>query len=415
MPILIKMNLGCNFECEYCYQKPIRKLKDKEWNLKRVKETIRNLILTMPRGSNQQIVVHGGEPLTMPINILEQLLALSYELTGKSSIQTNGYLITDKHIELFKKYKTSVGISVDGPFQCNVLRGKGNLKDRKKQTERVLKNLNNLVEAGVSTSVITVVHKKNAIGINRDLLKSFILDLHKKGIHGRLNPCGTDDPEISLTIEEAIDFYTDMYKFMEENGIYGWSPFIDILNSLQRKSCVCTFSGCDPYCTPSAISVLHDGSLGVCLRLYNDGKVYLRDTTPTSMRTQLLKETECKGCKWFDYCKGGCSGLSINSDWRHKDRFCEVYKALFELAHNTLKFVGIHPPSVSQISRSRYEHLDHGIRHLDSDIENDHTDGIKHSDTGTTHLDSNFYSKSDHSDGERHVDGPIEHLDSNWR
>jgi len=49
-----------------------------------------------------------------------------------------GYLIDQDFIEIFKKYKTSVGLSIDGPWPCNELRGIGSREDRKKQTEKIL-------------------------------------------------------------------------------------------------------------------------------------------------------------------------------------------------------------------------------------------------------------------------------------
>jgi len=401
--ILIKMNLGCNFRCEYCYQRMLRekKIDRKEWDLEAVKNTIKNI----SNSSKEQIVLHGGEPLTLPIEQIEELLKLSYDLTGRSGIQTNGYLINDDVIELFKKYKTSVGLSIDGPFPCNELRGIGDMKERKKQTATIINNLMRLNEENVPVSVITVVHKKNAIGERRELLKYFILDLHNKKIGGRLNICHSGNPEIDLTTDEAKDFYLDMLDFMIDNEIIGWSPFRDIINSLTGKQdVVCLFRSCNPLCTPSCKTVLYDGSVGVCIRLYNKGEVYLRSESSRNIRDEILQQTDCKDCKWWNHCYGGCPGMAIDGDWRNKDRNCEVYKALFERLSKITRFIGIRSPCVKSKS-------------LKKEFGESHLDGVEHIDGGYRHLDSNYLPKgsSNHSDGIEHLDGNLKHLDSDLR
>jgi len=53
----------------------------------------------------------GGEPLLTDIKTIEELWKFGFQKYGRNGIQTNGTLITDEHIELFKKYNVSVGVS----------------------------------------------------------------------------------------------------------------------------------------------------------------------------------------------------------------------------------------------------------------------------------------------------------------
>ena len=62
-----------------------------------------------------EFTVFGGEPLLAPIEHLEEVWKFGFERYGKNGIQTNGTLITDQHIDLFKRYNVQIGISVDGP------------------------------------------------------------------------------------------------------------------------------------------------------------------------------------------------------------------------------------------------------------------------------------------------------------
>ena len=245
-----------------------------------------------------RVGLHGGEPLYQDRKHIERGLQRGFEYDGRSAIQTNGYLIDDEIIGWFKKYKTGVGLSVDGPWPCNELRGFGTVKERKKQTLRVHRNLNRLVDAGGKPSVIAVIHKSNGTGDRIEIMKHWLLELHQKGIQGRLNPCMSGNPKIDLTQEETLHFYSEMYDFMLENGIDGFSPFKDIVNSLSDgERVVCVFKDCDPFYTVSCTTVLKDGAVGVCIKNYmNDEKIYLRDNRSYDLRARLLEQTDCKGC-----------------------------------------------------------------------------------------------------------------------
>lgn len=404
MPILLKMNLRCNFRCEYCYEKPIRP-EEEVIDHKEVEKTIRSLWEKQggkgkdgkPRKDDKgnycgpKVTLHGGEPTILPRKDFEKYLKLCYELTGSSGIQTNGILIDDDMIALFKKYKTHVGFSIDGPWPLNELRGTGTKSNRRKQTKRILKNLKKVRKEGITASVIAVIHKKNALGDRREILKQWVKELNGLKISGRLNPCCCGNPEIDLTPNEAVEAYTDLFDFMLEEGLGGWSPFKDIINSLKgERNVVCVYRNCDPFCTQSATSVLNDGGVGVCLRLYGDGKKYIRANEGSTIRSDVLEQTDCKDCEWWENCFGGCSGLSKDFDWRNKDRYCEVYKAMFEKASNIMKTFRIKAKDEQVKSRPSggYEHLDRGTKHLDSDMRGGHTDGNEHVDGDTRHLDS---------------------------
>ncbi len=410
MPILIKADLNCNFRCDYCYERPIRSENEKI-DLDAMKKTIRELYdegkkreddraKRQKRKPNKKhypkITLHGGEPTILPKPIFEEFLKLSYELSGQSGIQTNGYLIDDDHIEMFKKYNTHVGFSIDGPYSLNRFRGTGSKKDRRKQTEKIMATIDkimsterplqpnekprkdkegNIVLPKLRASVIAVIHKGNALGDNREIMKQWVKALDAKGIHGRLNPCCSGNSDIDLTPEEAADFYPDMFDFMLKNGIRGFSPFKDIKNSLiGEDEVVCVFKNCDPFCTSSATPVLKDGSVGVCLRLYGDGKKYLRGER-TNIRSAVLYETDCKGCEWWKHCYGGCTGLSIDWDWRNKDRYCLMYKTMFSKMHNALKALGVKLKKSEKGKATQPER------------KGDHTDGVVHYDGPWTHED----------------------------
>lgn len=433
--ILIKMSLLCNLACDYCYQWPIKPKEEQDIDYDAVEQKIREVHTE----TGSKIVLHGGEPLYQDKRVIERFLKLSHELSGCGSIQTNGTLIDEELIDMFKRYKVGVGVSIDGPWPLNELRGRGTKQERKQQTALALKNIDRLLDAEVPTSIIAVIHKKNATGDRIETMKQWVLNLHKKRISGRLNPLCSTDPELELTPMEAVHFYNEMFDFMMEHDITGWSPFRDMINAVVGDSnVVCVFRPCDPYFTPSATSILKDGSVGVCLRLYqDDGKMYRRLDKFNDIRSKILSQTDCKDCIYWKLCYGGCTGMAENFDWRNKDRYCEMYRSLFSRIVHMAQFMGTGIADSRQDDETDVslkdgwdgiEHNDKGIRHVDSDARKrpraSRGPPTRHSDS---HLDrehgDHMDAKGSHSDSHqdmhqntfRHADSDRRHEDSGPR
>jgi uncharacterized protein len=331
--LLIKPFLGCNLACKYCYQGSYRR-KHKP----RANYNLDLVLKKMEEFKDVEMTLHGGEPLAMPKKDVERILAKMYELQGRSSVQTNGVLIDEDYIQMFKKYNTHVGISFDGPGELSEFRGP--------RTYNLDKTIERLVKEGISTSIIIVISKSNA-GTDERLkkLKEYLLELGKLGVTGRINPCG-GAPDYELDEKRLIEVYLDLARFCLERNLR-WSPFTDIVWGLQGKSRVCVFSGCDPFSTPSAIVLLGDGSLTNCMRV-NQEYILLRHPVYMDIRIQILAETPqefggCKGCKYFTACYGGCPSIAIGNDWRNRTYHCSLWKALFQFFENVLNFVEYSP------------------------------------------------------------------------
>lgn len=107
----------CNLNCSYCYLPGRRnyKVMDDSVCTKLVKT-----ITSSKFGKNSTVCWHGGEPLTAGLKFYQNAFELfvkenTNNYSIKQSIQTNGIPINRKWIRLFRQYKVSVGISVDGP------------------------------------------------------------------------------------------------------------------------------------------------------------------------------------------------------------------------------------------------------------------------------------------------------------
>ena len=328
--LLIKPYLGCNLRCKYCYENDFRDKYKPKMNY-----SLKAILKRMEEFKDMDISLHGGEILTLPKKDIETLLAKSYELKGKSGIQTNATLIDDEFIKMFKKYKTSIGISWDGP---------GELSAYRPGTNKVGAIIERLVKENIPTSLIIVVSKANA-GTNQrlDKLKKYLLKLKQLNVCGRINPCyGALKYELSM--EKLKEVYLDLAKFCLENNLR-WSPFGDIVNGLKGKDRVCTFMGCDPFHTVSATTILNDGSLSNCMRTNQKG-ILLRHPAKYKTRNEILENIPqeyggCKGCKYWTACYGGCPSGAIDNDWRNRSYVCPLWKALFEFYEGILTYLDV--------------------------------------------------------------------------
>jgi len=331
---IIDACLRCNFEnrpegpCTYCYNtSPRRKFRGGKYT---DVEAIENLLRKeYPKGQGG-IILHGGEPLYMKEDVLEKLLKLSFELTGKSNVQTNGSLITDSKIKLFKKYKTHLGISIDGYWPANRWRGK-----TKKNTDLVIKNILKLKKSGVAVAVLMTLHRDNVVPERIKYMEKLILDLSKEKIPSKINLVYHPDPRIEIPIQQAKLAYLRLAEFVLDNNLPYIRPFESIVNALLGRRSECMFNECDPFCT-HATHVTPKGIPNLCGRFENE--VFCQGTFPTSVRWNILSQTDCKGCRYGGkVCFGGCPAVAKDWDWRNKDRFCEAYYALFEFFEKKLK------------------------------------------------------------------------------
>jgi uncharacterized protein len=124
--LTVNVTQVCNLHCKYCaaggngtYGDPVKRIA--------VTETIPSLqsfIAKVPRGEEFRLTFLGGEPLLYPEGI--EILAEEARRMGEENgvvvnftIVTNGTLFSQKNVDLIKKYRMDVTVSLDGPAEIN--------------------------------------------------------------------------------------------------------------------------------------------------------------------------------------------------------------------------------------------------------------------------------------------------------
>jgi len=341
MTIIVVPTEQCNFKCTYCFEpEDQRRGFDLLYNFERIKASLKDVWSGPYNGS--AVCLHGGEPLLANKTELERLMKLIYNLPwkcedgsikpkGAVSIVTNGSMIDDEIIALFKRYNVYVGLSCDGPPDLNVLRGPDPNDSRKTEEYnlKLVETMRKLRENGIPVSIMCILHRENASTIDKvKTLGAWMLWLKKMGINGgRMNPMYSDKySKLELTNDELYRAWSYFYRMNKEYDLR-WNPVMEMEKNLQEeKNSPCHFVGCDKFAT-CTLSIQPNGTIGNCDRTFSDG-LYLRSMDKSkSGRYEALAQTQCRACRYWQVCYGTCPEEGVGGDWRNKTRFCDaVYK-----------------------------------------------------------------------------------------
>lgn len=339
------MGVKCNIACQYCYQHPQRDVEEatsSKYDIELMKEAI------LKEGGDH-FTLFGGEALLVPLKDLDILWSWGYEQFGKNALQTNGSLISDKHIALFKKYKVSVGVSIDGPGALNDVRWAGSLERTRKHTQQSEAAIAKLCQEGLSPSIIITLHRGNVGNAKkRERIGEWIKELDEMGVRSaRLHLMEVETESIRvvyhLTEKENIETLLHFSQIEKELKVLKFDVFSEIEQLLKAKDngLSCVWTACDPYTTSAVRGVEGKGQRSNCGRTNKEGIDFVKSGLPTYVRYISLYHTPqelggCKGCRFFSMCKGHCPGTSLEGDWRSRTEHCNIWKTLFELTEQKM-------------------------------------------------------------------------------
>ena len=347
----------CNIACQYCYQHPERDAGNElhSYDLEKITGVLAK--------SKKLFTLFGGEPLMTPLPDLEKLLELGMRLHGGNNLQTNGALITERHIELFKTYNVRVGISVDGPGELNDVRWAGSLERTRRATERTHGAIRLLCASGRPPSLIITLHRNNATRDKFETMEAWLRELDDLGVRiARLHLLEIDDDQVrdkyALSTEENIEvisFFEDVERKLPH---LRFDMFTDMRNMLlgQDKRATCIWTGCDPYTTEAVQGLEGNGQISNCGRTNKDGVDFVKSDSQGFERYLALYQTPqddggCKDCRFFLMCKGQCPGTSVGGDWRNRTELCEVIKFVYGKLERELLDQGLYPLSAQPLRK----------------------------------------------------------------
>lgn len=343
----------CNIQCQYCYQNPQRDAGNipSRFDLEKMKAALERV------GSS--FTIFGGEPLLVPEPVLEELWAFGLSRFGTNGIQTNGTLINDRHIALFKRYRVNVGISIDGPEDLNDVRWAGTTVATREATARTHAAIERLVREGLTPSLIVTLHRGNATADKLPRMCDWFRYLDTLGItSARLHDLEIESPAIGakygLTTDEQIAAFVAFASLEASLRQLRFDVFTDMRRMLlgDDQHTTCVWNACDPYTTRAVQGVEGHGQRSNCGRTNKDGIDFVKADREGFERYLALYHAPqsaggCQGCRFFLLCKGQCPGGSINGDWRNRSSKCGLWMALYERFEAELVADGQTPISLS--------------------------------------------------------------------
>ena len=349
------LGVACNLSCHYCYQNPQRVAGNDrmKYDMDRMKaELLRH---------GRPFSLFGGEPLLMRFEDLEELLSWGFAQFGKTSIQTNGVLITERHIALFRRYKVDVGISIDGPGPLNDARWRQSLEETRLATVAVERVISRLCEERIPLGLIITMHRGNVTADKLPQMCEWLRRLDETGVRtARLHLLEVDESDVrsslALSSEENIAALTTFAELEPSLKNLRFDIYREIEDLLMGKddNATCTWRACDPYTTPAVQGVEGNGDTSNCGRTNKAGIGFIKSSHQGYERYLALQQTPqdrggCGGCRFFLMCKGQCPGTAIDGDWRNRTEHCTEWKHLFVELERRLIVEGKTPLTIQPV------------------------------------------------------------------
>lgn len=345
--VIFRPTNSCNLRCTYCYDKnnhkeTVNKLREKatEIFLKEENNILKTLSILFQDEKEPHIIFHGGEPLLIDTKVLDDFCEKIKKQTNVTfSIQTNGTLIDDKVIELFKKHNFKVGISLDG---CNEYQNASRIfPNGLNSFKTIIQKLKKLQDSNVKFGIIMSITKSHINGEKE--LYDFIGD---NNFSCNIRPVFSSDPKINvMSSEEYVKFFMNLFDiwFNDENKKVRTHQILELYQALKSEldsnfyERTCNNSN---RCFKDFISLDIYGNLYACNRLYGIDKFYYgnfkNDTLiDVNERIDLLLEERnnainksCSNCDLLDKCYGGCPAESYDmyKDILHPTEYCKIKK-----------------------------------------------------------------------------------------
>ncbi len=356
------LGVKCNIQCQYCYQNPQRDAANvlHQYDLPGIMRAI--------EAAGEPFTLFGGEPLLVPERDLEELWSWGYSRFGRNQIQTNGVLVNDEHIRMFKAYGVQVGVSVDGPGALNDVRWVGTLERTRAATEATHNAIRRLCAEGIPPALILTMHRGNGSPERLPLLFEWLLEIERMGVtSARLHLLEVEQGAIrekyAMSPEENLAMLESFLMFENERLT---TLRFDLFQEMRRllhgrdEVCSCVWAGCDPYTTRAVQGIEGNGQRSNCGRTNKDGIDFVKSESEGFERYIALYHTPqeylgCRECRFFLMCKGNCPGTSLEGDWRNRSEHCHVWMGLYERLEKEILDAGslplsLHPsrPAVEQ-------------------------------------------------------------------
>ena len=315
LSVLVKpSSSACNLGCSYCFyiaESAKRKIEDYGKMEFDTWLCVMNYIFSATTDNAQiSICFQGGEPTLIGIDFYRRALKLLDTYRGNRRIfyamQTNGTLLNDLWINLFKEYHFLLGISIDGIPSIH----DENRFDASKvgSYQRAIRGYHLAKKAGLDINVLTVV--TDPLVQNVDAFIQWLIDEEIEYV--QCIPCIDEDHR--LTPQYFASFIKRLFH-AKKIGLHTRIGNIEEIMQflLERTSAICGIAG---LCAMQSV-IEADGSIFPCdfyaIDQYCLGNVHrhsFEDIINHPSLEKFLADKDvpnmCKSCRYWSFCNGYC-------------------------------------------------------------------------------------------------------------
>jgi GeoRSP system radical SAM/SPASM protein len=311
----------CNFKCKHCYSRtdPSEELS---------KETLFSCIEKIVAAKVLSINFGGGEPL-----LRKDLLEIASFSSGRGlrvSMNSNGYLIDREQAAKLKAAGFSkVGISLDSHL-ADVHDGFRGIKG---SHQKAVAALAHLKEAGIKTSISTVICKINYTAVDELIAFAKQNGAHQLNFHNfKCSGLGySNKDELDLSAAEWKAFYQQAMKAKKETTGLEISLDDPIIASLGMQTDTASLVK-GSVCGKLSLNIKSNGDITPCGfipivigNIVKDDLKQVWDHSTVLDQMRNKKPTgKCASCGSYEDCLGGCSAraLALTGDFNNPDPHC---------------------------------------------------------------------------------------------
>lgn len=360
--LLIKPASGnCNLRCTYCFYTDVMdKRETKDYGMMSI-ETLELVVKKAMEAAegNCTIAFQGGEPTLIGLDFYKELIKIQdkykkYNVNITNAIQTNGMLINEEWAAFFAENNFLVGLSLDG---YEYIHDKLRIDAKQEGTyKKVMETARLFDQYKVEYNILTVVTANVAKSISK------IYKFYKSEGFNYLQFIPCLDPLYEERGKHSHSLTPELYgRFLKglfdewyrdvKSGEFIYERYFEnllqIMLGYYPEAC-----GRLGVCTKQNI-IEADGSVYPCdfyvLDQYKIGNLTVESFKDIDKKREeigfiepsLYKDPECKACKWYNLCYGGCrrDREPIVDQKASRNYFCRSYQDFFEYAFPRLQEV----------------------------------------------------------------------------
>lgn len=351
--VMMKPSSGmCNMTCDYCFYCDETQKRIQESYGFMSEETLKNIIRKTMINADVSVnyAYQGGEPTLRGIDFFKKAVELQKKYNRKNlqvnnAFQTNGLAIDEEWCRFFVENNFLVGVSIDGISEVHDAyrhdkKGGGTY-------QRIVRVTELMDDYGVAYNILTVVNQRTIENIN-----AIYKEYKKRGVKYQqyiacLDPLGNEHgkTEYGISAKQYGEFLVRLFELWYRDWKKNRQPYIRQFDNYIAMILGYPPEACDQRGICGVQYVVEaDGGAYPCdfymldeyrLGNFNENKMKEMDKKREDIRfieRSRHLEPECRQCKHFYLCRGGCQRHRdfIYETGNFRNYLCEGYKLFFD-------------------------------------------------------------------------------------